>query len=280
LKVLVVGAKGMLGADLLKVLSPSKTVVGTDIEDFDITEKEGTMKAVSEIRPDFLINAAAFTQVDQCERDEKKALAVNGDGVKNLALACIKNGIKMMQLSTDYIFDGEKRIPYQEEDSPNPLSVYGRSKLLGEKHLQELMDNFVIIRTAWLYGANGSNFVKTIAQLAQEKDELKVVDDQWGTPTYTFHLARAIDAIIETGETGIFHITNSGFCTWYDFACEIVRFKGLKVKVKPANTNEIGRPAKRPLFSVLNCSKFEKTTGLILPHWKDAVKEFIQQERI
>jgi dTDP-4-dehydrorhamnose reductase len=279
-KILVVGAQGMLGTDLVKVLSSTKTVVGTDIKDFDITRQEGTIEAVSEIRPDFLVNVAAFTQVDQCEKEEKKAMAVNGEGVRNLALACLKIGAKMMLVSTDYIFDGRKREPYQEEDTPNPLSVYGRSKLLGEHYLQERMESFIIVRTAWLYGANGPNFVKTIVRLAQEREELKVVDDQCGTPTYSLHLARAINALIETGVTGIFHVTNRGFCTWYEFACEIVRLKRLNVNIRSATTDEIGRPAKRPPLSVLDCSKFEKTTTLVLPHWKDAVKEFIEQEGV
>jgi dTDP-4-dehydrorhamnose reductase len=280
LKILVVGAQGMLGTDLVKVLSSTKTVVGTDIKDFDITRQEGTIEAVSEIRPDFLVNVAAFTQVDQCESEEKKAMAVNGEGVRNLALACLKIGAKMMLVSTDYIFDGRKGEPYQEGDTPNPLSVYGRSKLLGEHYLQELTETFIIVRTAWLYGANGLNFVKTIVRLAQEKTEMRVVDDQCGAPTYSLHLARAINALIETGARGIFHVTNRGCCTWCEFAREIVRLKGMKTNVKPATTDEIGRPAKRPPFSVLDCSRFEKITGLILPHWKDAVKEFIEQEGV
>jgi len=268
----------MLGTDLIKVLSLNKEVVGTDIEDFDITRQEETLRAISEIRPDLLVNAAAFTQVDKCEEEEKKVFAINGEGVKNLALACLKNGAKMVYMSTDYIFDGKKRAPYKEADSPNPLSVYGRSKLLGEQYLQELMEKFIIVRTAWLYGVNGPNFIKTVLHLAQEKDELKVVDDQCGTPTYTLHLARAINALIEIEALGIFHITNRGSCTWYEFACEILRLRGIKVKVIPITTQEIGRPANRPSFSVLDCSKFERTTGLILPHWKEAVREFIQQE--
>jgi dTDP-4-dehydrorhamnose reductase len=280
LKILVVGAKGMLGTDLVEVLGLTKEVVGTDIEDFDITRQEGTFRAISEIKPDFLINTAAYTQVDQCETEEEKAIAVNGDGAKNLALACLKNRVKMVHVSTDYIFDGEKRVPYREKDSPHPLSVYGRSKLLGEQYLQELMEDFIIVRTAWLYGKHGPNFVKTIVRLAQEKDELKVVNDQKGTPTYTFHLARAINALIEKEAYGIFHVTNRGSCTWYEFACEILRLKGIKVKITPATTEETRRPARRPSFSVLDCSRFEWLTGLNLPHWKDAVKEYIEQEGV
>jgi len=270
----------MLGTDLTRVLGMTKEVVGTDIGDFDITEKEATVEAVSSIRPELLVNAAAFTQVDQCEKEEEKAVAVNGEGVRNLALACLKNKVKMVQISTDYIFDGEKRTPYREEDLPNPLSVYGRSKLFGERHLQELLDRYLIVRAAWLYGAHGPNFVKTIMRLAREKEELKVVDDQWGTPTYTFHLARAIDALIETGEDGVFNVTNRGSCNWHQFACEILRLKGITINVVPATTEEIRRPARRPSFSVLDCSKFENATGLFLPHWKDAVKEFIEHEGV
>lgn len=280
MKVLIVGAKGMLGTDLLKVLSSNKEVIGTDIEDFDITKQGETIENVTRIRPDILLNVAAFTQVDQCETERERAMMVNGEGVKNLAIACAKNKIKMLHVSTDYIFDGNKEIPYVEDDPPFPLSIYGRSKLLGERYLRDILSENIIIRTSWLFGAQGENFVKTILRLAQEKDELRVVDDQRGSPTYTLHLAQAINILIDTGVQGIFHITNRGSCTWYEFASEIVKLKGINIKIKPITTEEIGRPARRPRFSVLNCRKFESLTGFILPHWKEALKDFFKREGV
>ncbi|MCK5255245.1 MAG: dTDP-4-dehydrorhamnose reductase [Deltaproteobacteria bacterium] len=274
-RVLIVGARGMLGSDLMQSLSDTQQVVGTDIEDFDITDRKETLGALSRIRPEWVINAAAYTQVDRCEEESELAFKVNAEGVKNLALACKDIQARLFHVSTDYIFDGKKEEPYVEEDTPLHISVYGHSKLKGESYVQDLLDDFVIVRSGGLYGKGGSNFVNTIIKVAKEKDELTVVDDQWVAPTYTIDLSRAIGALMEVSARGIFHVVNSGCCNWYQFAGKILSLVGSTSKVIPISSDQLNRPAKRPGFSALNCRKFTEVTGNKLRSWEEALTDYI-----
>ncbi len=275
MRVLIVGAKGMLGSDLMQSLRSTQQVIGTDIDDFDITDQKETLEALLDIRPRWVVNVAAYTQVDRCEEEIELAFAVNAEGVKNLALACKEVRAKLFHVSTDYVFDGKKQKPYVEVDTPVPISVYGQSKLKGESCIHEILDDFIIIRIAGLYGKGGTNFVNTILKAAQEKDELTVVNDQWVSPTYTVDLSKAIGVLIKGSPKGIFHVVNNGYCTWYQFACKILEFAGRTSRVVSISSDQLNRPAKRPDFSVLDCKKFNKVTGMKMRSWEEAITEYI-----
>lgn len=275
MKVLILGAHGMLGSDLMQSLSGTQQVIGTDIENFDITNQKETIRALLRIKPQWVINVAAYTQVDRCEKERDLAFKVNARGVKHLALACKEIQAKLLHVSTDYVFDGKKQAPYVEEDSLAPLSVYGHSKLQGESFVRDLLDDFIIIRSGGLYGKKGTNFVNTIMKMAKERDELTIVNDQWVSPTYTIELSRAIEALLRVSPRGIFHVVNRGHCTWYQFACRVLELTGSKTKVVPISSDQLNRPAKRPGFSVLNCVKFTEVTGMQLKTWEEALTEYI-----
>lgn len=275
MRVLVVGAKGMLGSDLMQSLINTQQVIGSDIDDFDITDQKETRKALLDIRPQWVINAAAYTQVDQCEQEIELAFGVNAEGVRNLALACKDIQARLFHVSTDYVFDGKKEKPYVEEDTPMPISVYGQSKLKGESYIHDILDDFIIIRIAGLYGKGGTNFVNTIIKAAREKDELKVVNDQWVSPTYAVDLSRAVGILMKVSPRGIFHVVNSGCCTWYGFACKILELIGSSSRVVPISSDRLNRPAKRPDFSVLDCNKFNNVTGMKMRSWEEAITEYI-----
>jgi dTDP-4-dehydrorhamnose reductase len=273
--ILIVGAHGMLGSDLLASLGDTNRIIGTDIADFDITDRKQTLKAVSELQPEWVINAAAFTQVDRCEEETKLAFAVNGEGAANLALACKSAKARLIHVSTDYVFDGTSRVPYREDDPVNPLSAYGRSKLQGESAVRAILDDVIIVRTAGLYGKGGVNFVNTIRRLAQERDELTVVDDQWVSPTYSVDLSRSIGLLMRTSARGILHVVNSGSCTWHRFACRIVQLTGSRSTVTPISSAQLNRPAARPAFSVLSTGKYTAVTGREMRSWEDALTEYL-----
>jgi len=276
MKILIMGHKGMLGSDLFLRLFAFHDVTGRDIEDFDIASSEACKKVISETEPDVVINAAAYTDVDGCESNREKCFSVNAEGVKNIALSCRERGIKIVHFSTDYVFDGKKQTPYLEDDTCNPVNVYGQSKLAGEQHLEQFSDNFLLIRSAWLYGKNGKNFVKTIVEKARTEKYLEVVDDQVGSPTFTWDLAGAVQLLIEGQYTGTFHITNRGNCSWYEFAQKILKFAGMTgVTVKPIKSDKLARPAKRPHYSVLNCRKFSQSTVKTMRYWQVAVDDYI-----
>ncbi len=277
-KVLILGAQGMLGHDLLEVFSKKYTVTGLDIEDFDITRQGATRKTIKEFSPDVVINAAGYTDVDGCEKKINKAFAVNGQGTKNVAKGCCDSGSKLIYLSTDYIFDGTKGSPYREDDPPNPLSIYGESKLMGERYIEEILDDYLIVRTQWLYGKHGRNFVETILALAEERDHIEVVHDQQGSPTYTADLSRAIAALVAKDVRGTFHVSNSGSCSWYDFAVEILRLaNSAQVEIMPISSTVLNRPAKRPYYSILNCQRLERETGFEMRSWQMALQEYFQR---
>jgi len=275
MSILIVGAHGMLGSDLVTILGDAHQVQGTDIEDFDITDREETLKAITGMRPEWVINAAAYTQVDRCEEEQKTACAVNGEGAANLALACKAVKARLIHVSTDYVFDGTSRTPYREDDPVNPISVYGRSKLQGESAARAILDVVTIVRTAGLYGKGGANFVNTIRRLAQERDELTVVDDQWVSPTYSVDLSRAIGALMRTSARGTFHVVNSGSCTWYQFARRIVQLTGGSSTVVPITSSRLNRPAARPAFSVLSTRKYTEVTGEEMRSWEEALTEYL-----
>jgi dTDP-4-dehydrorhamnose reductase len=277
-KVLILGVQGMLGHDLLEVFPQKYEVIGLDIEDLDITRQAATRKAIKEHSPDVVINAAGFTDVDGCEKKVNKAFSVNGEGAKNVAKGCRDSGAKLIYFSTDYIFDGEKGSPYCEDDPPNPQNIYGESKLMGERYIEEILDDYIIVRTQWLYGKYGRNFVETILSLAEERNRIEVVQDQLGSPTYTADLSRVIAAFVSKDLRGIFHVSNGGSCSWYDFALEIVRLANAsEVKIMPISSAALNRPAKRPLYSIFNCQRLEQEGGIEMRPWQKALQDYFQR---
>jgi len=262
-KVLIFGANGMLGHDLQAVF-PDSVCVG---HEQDISDEKGIISFILEENPDIVINAAAYTDVDGCEENKEYAFAVNGDGPGFLALACQMIGAVLVHFSTDYVFSGSKK-GYTESDSPNPINVYGESKLLGELNIMKNMDNYRIIRTSWLFGKNGKNFVKTMLRLSREMESVLVVNDQFGSPTYTVDLAQTVPEIIESS-SGIYHITNSGICSWYTFAKSIIP------NVEPCLSKDFLSPALRPKYSVLTNTKTSA-----LRHWKTALTSYLNQLRL
>ena len=270
--ILVVGANGMLGRDLMTVLPGEPR--GVDIEEIDITSPESVRMVMVTLKPQVVVNAAAYTNVDGCETNRDLAFAVNGDGVGHLARASADIGAKLVHISTDYVFDGSKGSPYQEDDPTGPLSVYGQSKLLGEQNAR-LNPNHLIIRTQWLYGIHGNNFVETMLRLATDRTELSVVDDQIGSPTWTVALAQAIRSLVKGGQCGTYHAANAGFCSWNEFARAIFTGAGVKISVKPMTTMELNRPAPRPLYSTLDCGKLSRDTGFTPQGWREALKSYL-----
>ncbi len=278
MKVLLLGARGMLGKDLVPILSAKNQVLGRDIDDFDITNQERVQKEFAALRPQVVVNTAAYTDVDGCESRSELAFSVNAEGARNIALGCAAIRAKMIHLSTDYVFDGSSRIPYREEDLPHPLNVYGSSKLRGERYVQEILENYLIIRSEWLYGRYGKNFVDTILRKAAQQEELRVVDDQRGAPTFTKDLSLAIDRLIGIEARGILHVTNSGSCTWCEFARQILREKSpanRAVKIIPFSSTELANPARRPAYSLMNCQRYEQLTGSKMRPWEEALKEYL-----
>jgi len=276
MKVLITGSKGMLGSDLVKVLSPDYEVKGIDIEDADITDKDKIIKLILQIKPGLIIHAAAYTDVDGCERERNLVFSVNAQGTENICLAAKKLNIPLLYLSTDYLFNGEKGTPYIESDIPHPLNVYGKSKLAGENYVKEILSNFFIIRTAGLFGKNGKNFVNRILKKAKEENVLKVVADQVHSPTYTVDLAEEIKRLIKRGNCGIYHITNNGECSWFQFAQEILRLSKVKdVKLISITSDELDLPAKRPKYSVLANRHLSETIGDDMPSWQNALERYL-----
>ncbi|MEA2013925.1 MAG: dTDP-4-dehydrorhamnose reductase [Thermodesulfobacteriota bacterium] len=279
MKILVAGYKGMLGSDLMTTLGEVHEVTGKDIEDFNIVSASDCRHVVEKSGADVVINAAAYTNVDGCETDEARCFSVNGEGVKNLALACTKSGIKLIHFSTDYVFDGTKGTPYTENDPCNPLNIYGKSKLKGEEYLREFSDNYILLRTSWLYGKNGRNFVSAIVEKAKETGELEVVDDQTGSPTCTVDLALAVRVLVGGDYRGVFHVTNRGTCSWYQFALKILEYGEMNdVRIIPTKSTALGQGAPRPEYSVLSCQKFAYTTHRTMQFWQIALKNYMSRK--
>jgi len=291
MRILITGISGMLGVDLYRILRDSYEIEGLDIKNFpstsfsapslhkgDIINLPGLKAVFLKLNPDFVIHTAAYTDVDGCEKDPHGAHRVNALGTRNIALICQKKNIPLVYVSTDFVFDGKKNYPYTELDEPHPLNVYGRSKLAGENHIRSLLERYFIVRTSWLYGRYGKNFVETILKLCQEKQEITVVGDQVGCPTYTKDLAQNMKNLLSSSSYGIYHIANSGSCSWYHFAREILKLSGMRgVKVKPITSKELNRPALRPQFSVLKSSGGGAEDNM--RPWEEALKEYLEERR-
>ena len=276
MKILITGSNGMLGHDLCEVLGDSHELIPTTSKTLDITDEQQVMEVICDKKPDIVINSAAYTNVDGCEENPDLAYAVNGSGVKNLALACRKIDCALLHVSTDYVFDGSATQPIPEDGEIGPISVYGKSKLKGEEAILEILDKFFIVRTAWLYGINGGNFPKTMLELAKNHSEITVVYDEVGTPTYTPDLARGIADLIETDYYGIYHLTNSGSCSWCEFSRLIFELAGAEVNVVPVTASEFARPAPRPSYSVLKNKNWIDHGFKPLRDYKEAIKEYIE----
>ena len=276
MKILITGASGMLGYDLQETLKNHELILFKS-KTLDITNKQIVNEKIGKIEPDIVINAAAYTNVDACEKNYDDAYKVNALGPKNLAKVCKELDIPLVHISTDYVFNGEKNTPLKEEDEIGPKTAYGKTKLEGEIFIQETCNKYFIIRTAWLYGCNGNNFVKTMLELAKNNNEINVVNDQVGSPTYTFDLAIAISKIIETDDYGIYHLTNSGSCSWYEFSKEIFKLSNINIKVNPVSTEEFPRPAPRPKYSVLSDEKWINKGFKPLRNYKEALKDYLSK---
>jgi len=276
LKLMVTGAGGMLA----QAMVPALRAAGHDVlplahAQADVTRLAQLLKPAREYRPDWVLHLAAFTHVDECESEPERAFTVNGLGPRNASLAAAEVGAAVLALSTDYLFDGTATTPRREHDPVAPLGVYGRSKLAGERGAREVNARHVIVRTAWLYGAGGRNFVDTIRGAIRAGTPLRVVDDQRGSPTWTADLAAGLLALIEAREFGTYHVTNSGDCTWHDLAAAIGERLAPNVPVARISSTELARPAKRPAYSVLNTAWFEHVTGRRMPDWRDALGRYL-----
>ncbi|MEC0183417.1 dTDP-4-dehydrorhamnose reductase [Paenibacillus peoriae] len=284
MKVLVTGASGQLGKDVVNVFQErGHDVLGYDREQLDITDMEQAVKIVGQYQPDAIIHCAAYTAVDAAESDIDMAYQVNASGTRNMALAAEKAGAKLVYISTDYVFDGTAEQPYHEYDNTNPQSIYGKSKRAGEILAQTLSSRYFIVRTSWVYGLYGNNFVKTMLKLGQEKPHLQVVNDQKGSPTYTVDLARFLEELVRTDKYGVYHASNSGSCTWYEFtqaifqdAAELLGAK-MTAKLDPCSTEQFPRPAARPRNSVMEHIAI-RTNGLNdLRNWREGLREFLKE---
>jgi dTDP-4-dehydrorhamnose reductase len=284
MKVLVTGSDGQLGRELMKTSPDGWTVVGVDMPGVDITDEKQVNRLMSKIQPDWVINCAAYTHVDRAESDPDAAHAVNCDGAANLARAAWQGGARLVHISTDFVFSGNQYRPYRPDDVPAPVSVYGKTKLAGETAVRDLLGKeALIIRTAWLYAACGNNFVKTMIRLMVEKDALSVIDDQIGTPCWAGGLAEVVWAAVEKRLCGVFHWTDAGVASWYDFAVAIqeeAADAGLLdriIPVYPVPTHQYPTPAKRPAFSVLDKTGLVAATGIRPWHWRTRLRQMLGQ---
>jgi dTDP-4-dehydrorhamnose reductase len=279
MRLLLTGAEGMLATALQKSLPAHWTLFPFGKAQLNITDPKQVREAVHLCKPDVIINAAAFTRVDDCETRPEQAFLLNGSAVGFLAETAQSIGALFVHFSTDYLFDGKSQTPYTEQTLPCPLSVYGKSKLEGETRVLASGCRTLLIRTQWLYGEGGVHFVRTIRNMAESRPEIRVVDDQIGSPTYVADLAHATFNLLEKGAEGIFHVTNSGTTSWFGFARKIVEFSGLKTEVQPCTTEEFPRPAPRPRYSVLSCEKMEQFLGYRLRSWEEALKDYLAREK-
>lgn len=277
LTILVTGANGQLGQEIIRIGEDDVTLVGLDRKQLDVTDLSMCRKAVETYRPHAIIHAGAYTAVDKAEAEPDEAYKVNALGTRNLAIAAREGSAKLCYVSTDYVFDGAGDKPYDEYDDTNPQSVYGKSKRAGEVLLRSLCDKWFIVRTSWVYGKYGNNFVKTMLKLAQERDELTVVHDQVGSPTYTRDLGQFLINLVKTEAYGIYHASNAGTCSWYEFAKAIFEESGNQIRVNPCTTDEFPRPAPRPLYSVMDHAAIRQNGFKDLPPWRDSLRTFIRE---
>jgi len=282
-RILITGGNGQLGSDCASVLRASHEVIAKGSGEIDVTDAQAVERAIKDYRPDIVINCAAFTKVDACETERMQAWNTNVEGADNIATVIRRHGGRLIHISTDYVFDGRKipPEPYTEEDEPSPLSYYGLTKLEGERRIQERLNDYIIVRTAWLYGVRGNNFLKTILRLvrANPDREIKIVNDQYGSPTWSYTLARQISILVDTDKKGLYHATSEGYCTWYQLAAYFLEKMRVKYKIIPCRTEEYPTPAMRPRNSILE-NKRLKDEGLnIMPYWDDDLERFVDEFR-
>lgn len=279
MKVLVTGVKGQLGYDVVNELTKrGHEAVGVDVDEMDITDGEACRQVITEANPDAVIHCAAYTAVDAAEDNVDLCRRVNADGTRNIALVCRDLDIKMVYISTDYVFDGQGTRPWEPDDARDPLNVYGVTKCEGEMAVEELVKKFFIVRIAWVFGVNGKNFIRTMLRLGEERGAVSVVDDQIGSPTYTYDLARLLVEMTESEHYGRYHATNEGFCSWYEFACEIFKQAGMaEVKVTPVDSSQFPAKAKRPMNSRMDKSKLAANGFEPLPAWQDALNRYLKE---
>jgi dTDP-4-dehydrorhamnose reductase len=287
---LITGVNGQLGTELSHCIVSGKTALGLQVKDLmckgvssaelDVRITGAVNQYITENRFDVVINCASKTNVDTCETETDQTFAVNALGARNLAIACNRHNIKLVHLSTDYVFDGECDYAYREWDFTNPVNIYGKSKKLSEEYVKTLCQKHFIIRTSWLYGSSGSNFVNSILRLAREKRELKVVNDQYGTPTHTAELAHHILKLLPTEEYGIYHASGNGVCSRYAFACKVIELAGVSAVVTPCSTREFPLPAVRPRFSALDNMMLRNTVGDAFHVWDEALQNFLRNNEV
>ncbi len=274
-KILVTGCNGQLGREIQKEYeNDGAMLICTDVGDLDISDNEQVMRYVRDLQPDVIMNCAAYTAVDACENEWDLAYRINAIGPRNLAIAARETGAKLMHISTDYVFEGNAHEPYTEFDEVHPVSAYGKTKLEGERFVQQFAERYFILRTAWLYG-EGNNFAKTMLRLAESHDEVRVVCDQFGSPTSAAELAKVMHRLEPTENYGLFHATCEGSCSWADFAEEIFRLAGKTTKVTRVTTEEYGSTTKRPAYSVLDNYMLRLTTDARMADWKDALRAYL-----
>jgi dTDP-4-dehydrorhamnose reductase len=277
MKALIVGCLGMLGTDLMAAFSPLYDVTGFDRPELDITQPGECFARLKDLRPDVVINAAAFTRVDACETHQEEAFLVNAYGAGNLAAAAASTGALLVHYSTDYIFDGLKKDPYVEGDVPNPQSVYGKSKLTGEHLIRQKCPNHLMLRISWLFGPNGPNFIRTITDAGRKGMPLRVVNDQRGSPTYSRDIAAHTLKMISAGCRHTYHVTNTGSCTWFTLASKALEWAGIEgVPIMPVSTSEFPRPAPRPANSVLANARLEQNGLPLMRSWQAAVRDYVE----
>ena len=285
MKILITGSSGMLGTDLVNLLKSREAslehnpeVIEAPHEVLDITLEDRVSDFISTHTPDIVVNCAAFTNVDKCETEREDAFSVNALGPKYLAAAANKCGARVIQISTDFVFDGNGNRPYTEEDQTNPLSEYGRTKLEGERNIQSYCDSYLIVRTSWLFGHNGINFAAKMLELAEQHKELSIVTDETGSPTYTPDLAEALWILIKQKCEGVINVSNDGSCSRYEWAEYIFETMGFKIKMNPIKSSEYKRPANVPLNSTLNCQKFTTITGMQMRPWEETVESYLRKQ--
>ncbi len=280
MKVLVTGAKGQLGYDVVNELKKrNHEAIGVGSDKMDITDRDSVEKIFEETKVDAVVHCAAYTSVDAAEDNKGLCMKVNVEGTKNIAKACKKIDAKMIYISTDYVFNGEGEKPWKPEDECAPLNVYGRSKYEGELAVEKYLDKYFIVRIAWVFGINGKNFVKTMLNLGETKDEINVVNDQFGSPTYTYDLSRLLVDMLETEKYGKYHATNEGVCTWYEFAKEIFRQADMRVNVNPVTSDMFCARAKRPHNSKMAKGKLDEQGFIRLPDWRDALTRYLKNQK-
>ena len=278
MRVLVTGVKGQLGHDVMNELAKrGHTGIGVDIEEMDITDPKACEKVISEAQVEAVIHCAAYTAVDAAEDNKDLCMKVNAEGTENIAKVCQKLDLKMMYISTDYVFNGQGTRPWEPDDPREPLNVYGESKYRGELAVTSHTDKFFIVRIAWVFGVNGKNFIKTMLRLGQERGAVSVVNDQIGSPTYTYDLAVLLVDMIQTDQYGFYHATNEGLCSWYDFAVEIFRQAGMEVSVTPVSSDQVPAKAKRPSNSRMSKDKLTEKGFCRLPSWQDALGRYLKE---